>query len=563
MGRRHKVKSESGNNDVIAPLLIFLFYIVWALILTYPLVFHLFSHIPLGDEKVGTVPLFNVWTLQWVIDQLVAGFSNLWDAPIFAPATGTFAFSETQPLSGVLAAPLWLGFQAPAVGYNAIVILFLTLNGWFAYWLLRSWKVAVLPAFLGGLLMASIPFVAQEMGVLQLIAVFGVVWSLLYLSRFLQHSALGLPVKRTGVMLALGTPVTFFTCSYYGLCSVFFLPLAFVFQCSRKLLTLKTARHILGVGLLILVLTGPILWTQQQRLSHYGFRRSEETVKNNSAQLQYYRNYLDHNIFYSQILGQKSGQGQRLFPGVGYILLGTLGLFGSSQKNVKRYLLLATLLALLLSLGLRLDMGGFVPYQWIRNHIPGFAQLRSPFRFAVLVQLHLALLAGLGLHNLGRWFSGQKSLILPVVTGLALVEVLALPLPLQAVPAPTKALPWQIWLNEQPRPVRIVMLPFASTNRVADFEQTVRWMLANRRLQGDMLNGYSGFFPHDHGQLRNLMLQFPTREGIALLKEWGVDYVVVYHHLANAPPPETMAQWLPLVFQDKSNNVGVYSIRGN
>ncbi|HXW00482.1 MAG TPA: hypothetical protein VEC93_18840, partial [Anaerolineae bacterium] len=120
-------------------LRLFLIFTLSALLLTYPLPLRLFSHIPLGSEEAGTVPFFNLWTLQWNIDQQMQGYPSYWDAPIFAPDKGTFAFSEPQPLSALLAAPLWLASGSPALGYNAVVILFLTLNGWFAYWLLRQW----------------------------------------------------------------------------------------------------------------------------------------------------------------------------------------------------------------------------------------------------------------------------------------------------------------------------------------------------------------------------------------------------------------------------------------
>jgi hypothetical protein len=118
--------------STILNLRIFLIFTLSALFLTYPLALRLFSHIPLGSEEAGTVPFFNLWTLQWNIDQQMQGYPRYWDAPIFAPDKGTFVFSEPQPLSALLAAPLWLAFQSPALGYNAVVILFLTLNGWFS-----------------------------------------------------------------------------------------------------------------------------------------------------------------------------------------------------------------------------------------------------------------------------------------------------------------------------------------------------------------------------------------------------------------------------------------------
>ncbi|MBI1879666.1 MAG: hypothetical protein HYR94_15835 [Chloroflexi bacterium] len=141
----------------LSPSRLFLIFTLWALFLTFPLPLHLFSHIPRGSEEAATVPFFNLWTLQWNIDQQMQGYPHYWDAPIFAPDKGTFAFSEPQPLSAVLATPLWLVFQSPALGFNTVVILFLTLNGWFAYWLLRSWRLPHLPCLLAGLLMQSLP----------------------------------------------------------------------------------------------------------------------------------------------------------------------------------------------------------------------------------------------------------------------------------------------------------------------------------------------------------------------------------------------------------------------
>jgi hypothetical protein len=536
---------------------------LWACILTFPLLLHLFSHIPRGSEEAATVPFFNLWTLQWNIDQQVQGYPRYWDAPIFAPDTGTFAFSEPQPLSALLAAPLWLGFASPALGYNVVVILFLTLNGWFAYWLLRCWKQPRLSCLLAGLLMQSLPFVAQEMGVLQLIAVFGFLWTLLFLSRFLTLSS---PHRwQDSFALAFGPPVTFLTCGYYGLFSLFFLPLAFVFQLGRNHLGLKMMGRGLAVGLLSLALTLPLAWAQHQELEIYHFTRSAQTIENNSARLDYYQNFLDYNLLYSQILGLKSDQGQRLFPGLGLFGLACLGLFGWERKNIKLYLLGTAALALLLSLGLRLNIAGIQPYQWVRDYIPGFAQLRSPFRFAVLVQLHLALLAGFGLHNLSYRFPRFQKLLPVSLAALAIFEMLALPLPLQLLPSLAEPAPWQAWLNEQRDPdasrLNIVILPFAQSSKVEDFEQTTRWMLANRFFRGAMLNGYSGFFPADHGRVRDEMLKFPTSTGIQLLRQKRIDYVVIYHNLTNTLAPSLLESHLVLLYWDELENVAVYALK--
>ena len=63
-----------------------LLYAVGAVALTWPLALQPTSGIPLGTEKVATVPLFNLWTLAWNVESLGRGYEGYWQAPIFHPA---------------------------------------------------------------------------------------------------------------------------------------------------------------------------------------------------------------------------------------------------------------------------------------------------------------------------------------------------------------------------------------------------------------------------------------------------------------------------------------------
>ncbi|HMQ54260.1 MAG TPA: hypothetical protein PKD98_19445 [Anaerolineae bacterium] len=550
-------------------LSIFLGFLLGALVLTYPLVRHPLSHIPLGAEPAGTVPLFNLWTLQWNIDQLRQGYPHYWDAPIFAPNTGTFAFSEIQPVTALLAAPLWLVAQAPALGYNAVVILFLTLNGWFSYALLRGWGASPLVAFWTGLLMQALPGVAQEMGVLQLLTLFGFLWTLFFLDRWLRR-----PTWSNVVALAVGPPVTFLTCGYYGLLSLIFLPLALPFLLlNHSAPRTENDRPRRWLGLLAAVglaagLTGPLVVAQQQQLDRYGFSRSDRTIENNSARLVDYAKPLDYNLFYGHLLGLTSEPGQRLFPGLVLISLGLTGLGGKPRRAIKVYLLVAIIVAFFLSLGLRLEVGAFQPYAWLRAVLPGFEQLRSPFRFAYFAQLHLALLAGFGLMNLEAWLNRSSRFSARALAGkllpagvalLAVSEALALPLPLLPLPDLETGAAWQAWINRQPGTPTLVMLPFAASPRAADFEQTVIWMLVNRDLDARMVNGYSGFFPREHARLREAMTRFPSEEGLNLLRQSGVDLVIIYHSLSNIPA--TGPDRLVPVYADPRQNVSIYRLQ--
>jgi hypothetical protein len=105
-----------------------------------------------------------------------------------------------------------------------------------------------------------------------------------------------------------------------------------------------------------------------------------------------------------------------------------------------------------------------------------------------------------------------------------------------------------------------VLLPFAASNAVADFEQTTLWMLESRYFRGQMLNGYSGFFPPSHVELRQQMLQFPTGEAIDFLCKLQVNYLIVYQNLPNAPQDTEVQKYLPLVYQDQINRVAIYKL---
>lgn len=550
-------------------LTIFLSFLGWAIVLTAPLILHPFSHIPQGDEPVTTVPLFNLWTLQWNIDQLMQGYPRYWDAPIFAPLCGTFAFSEPQPLTALLAMPLWLSGPSPALGYNAVILLFLTLNGWFTFWLLRQWSLTSEPAFMGGLLMQSLPFVAAEMGVLQLIAIFGYLWSLLFLTRLAQPNKFPL---RQAICLSVGLSATFLTCGYYGLFSLLFLPwfgLMTLWQSANRRLT---ASYLMVALSLFLLLSGPFLGMQQQQLTQHGFTRSEQTITYNSAQLSHYLNVLDYNFVYAKSLKLKSGAGFRLFPGLLVSLMALLGLLGRSPKRIRYLLALLVLLAFGLSLGLRLDINGLRPYQWLRDFLPGFAQLRSPFRLSVMLQIHLTLLAGFGLqtvqHGLKMLWQRQPPLVQPWLVhscfiALALpllLEPLALPLPLHPVAIARQPRPWQQWLKQQHPSPTVIHLPYARKSSVAHFEQTVRWMLTQRTYQANLVNGYSGFFPPDHATIRQQMAHFPSPASLKLLHEKRTDYVIIHHQHPDALTFEPLSQTLPLAFFDETNHVGIYRL---
>ena len=89
------MRGALGRWWVLLPL-----YAVLAVVVTWPLAAHLGSSMTFGAELTRTVPLLNLWTLEWNQVQIGDGFSDYWNAPIFYPTPGAFALSEPQPLTG-------------------------------------------------------------------------------------------------------------------------------------------------------------------------------------------------------------------------------------------------------------------------------------------------------------------------------------------------------------------------------------------------------------------------------------------------------------------------------
>ena len=550
--------------------------------MTWPLVRHLPTHLPLGTEPAATVPLLNLWTLMWNAQRLAAGYQGYWDAPIFFPARGTFALADPQPATGLLFAPLYFASRNPVLAYNLVLLAFLTLNGYAAAVLAegllggRGTGAAVL----SGLLAQGLPFVFRELGVLQLTPLFPVFFGL--------HSLRGL-VRGQGAKAAVGlgvwTAVTFLTSAYYGLFLGVFLVLAGGVQVVRAgwglgigsgdrdgdrdrdrdrdgewglhpegragRVRVNSERSksrgggwvlgnwvigdwVLGIRYWVLaagvagVLALPVLVPQARLTAKYF--RSERTIRRNSAQWVDYVRLDVRSWGHAGMpwLREEGGSGQRLYPGTGLLGLAVLG-FAAGWRGGRRgwavFCAGGAALAVLISLGLNLHLGEWHPYQLLRSFFPGYAQLRSPFRMAVFVQVFLVGLAALGVGALWGWRgrAGRGLAILIVV--LSLIEVLTPPARLWSADAVLDQPDWARWLATQPEGA-VVMLPFNASGKASDFEDTTVGMVLSLFHGKPLVNGYSGFFPYGYRVTREILEGFPSEEGMARLRKLGVVYVV-------------------------------------
>lgn len=465
-------------------------YGIVSLVTTWPLVLHFTTAIPRGTEREGTVPLFDLWALWWVADRAAHGFTNYWNAPIFYPNQGVTTYSEPLPFLGVLAAPLWWIDTPLPVIYNVVFLTILILNGVFAYRLARALTIPPFPAMLSGVLSITLPIVTKFFGVLPNMALFGVLWTLEGLVRFGAHGTI-----KWAIWAVIGFLATYLTMQQYAL---FFAP----FAAAAAIVALEHQRFRIGaivrlssvgfgISVLLLWFVLPVL----QVHATLGFFRPAELVQALSARPQDFVTRPETAWLSIPPTAQTDTGG--LFPGTLLCLLAGVGGVASIRGDQRRwgvYLMVSIIVAHLLALGLNLNIFGWRPFVTLRATIPGFADVRSPYRFVIIAQACLPILATYALAHMQRPILSWRVMLPVFVSMFAVIENLAAPTPLMALPAHPRTA-WTAWLHEQPNTIVVAHIPFPNGLHVADYEVETWRMVAQMDHHQPMINGYSSYLP--------------------------------------------------------------------
>jgi hypothetical protein len=499
-------------------------YLVASVIVTWPLALHCTTHLPLGTLGTPTVSWFNLWTLEWNALRIRDGFAGYWDAPIFFPARAAFALSEPQGFTGIFFALLELPL-GPVASYNVLLLLTLALNGIGARHLLRTSGVASTAATLGGVLVVASPYAIKELGVLQLLALYPPLFVLAELCK-LQRGEGGV----VWIRLALWWSVTLWTCVYYALFLSLFLVLGLLAAIGKRRMAFKPGKYVF----LALVVGGacaaPLLLAQHRAVNRY--QRSAQMVRSGSADVSAYVQ-LDAAALGARVhpLPTRPPGKFALYPGSALLALAAVGLWRQRRgvhASWVRFCAAACGLAFVLSLGTRWSIAGVVPYErLVQDVLPGFAQLRSPYRFAAFLQVFLVAIAGFGVEEVLRrtrdWRLGR---LIPCVLALCLLENVTLAERLHEFPAEELNAAWVRWLEERPGG-SIAMIPPQHTGRASDFEPVTLSMLQSLVHGHPLVGGFSGFFPPSAEIMADRLWDFPHPSLLDFLRQTGVRYVVV------------------------------------
>lgn len=531
-----------------------------------------FSIVPLSSTEVvvhgdfePVVPLFNAWAVWW--NSRVCIFSSgYWDAPIFAPSAGTFAFSEPQPITGLLAPLVWLGWT-PVLVHNVYSFVTVLLNGVFGGVCATRLARSSLVGGFAAIAFASLPVLANHLHVIQLAAVWPVVW--LWSSLF---AARDCPGWLSGVWFGLATGLMFWVCVHHGLFHLILLGVAlpcvlWPFRRQRlHWLDRDRLKCLAAFGLTTVLLAAPIVLPMKVSLDRYEFERSDQFVERLSAKPRHYVQ-TPASIWSPGPTGLS--EGAELWPGAAVLVLASVGMVAAVRKKVRWAITLAAVgvVAFTLSFGATLRWGDWSPWFWIADRVPGLAQVRSVHRFGMFTHLCLILLACAGL----QWFieaarSLRQSLRITlrvIAIGLAVgcvLEQFPVRKSLSGVPRIDANADWIQAVRKNTTPESFAMcLPMGQGTDLASFRPEAEWMYQATVHGQRLFNGYSGFFPRDYMRFREQL-----GNGTLAADDWtrlynsGLRVLVVDRRRAKLPTLPTTISVFPL--HDDPDGFSVYRL---
>lgn len=484
------------------------------------------SAVPSPAFGSRTVPLFNAWTILWNSLQLHSGFPNYWHAPIFFPASHAFAFSEPQPAT-LLLAPLKPHANNPALAYNCWLILSLTLNGVFAARLLRWLDVPLIFNSAASAAIVLHPLVHHQLDSAQLAPLWPSIWATTAILQ-LRHLACNPSQHRktvtlkgleAGLALCMTAACALHHTLFLALLLLLTSPLAIPFRHLRNWLPGAFA---VALPLLPLV---PAALVIHHALDAPHYVREETLIKQLSVQpADFLRSPPGAILQVPQLIGNTffplNPGWLRLLAGASAILAAASSLLPrvtcpslcDKQICSLRFLATLTLAAALLTLGSQLQIGPFKLWSILAHNIPGFAQVRSPFRFGYFYQTYLLLLAAPGITLLHRKLIGLKLFKhrhrLQFIAALLAACVLACEtLPnkphLVGIPNPAQTPDWISAVQKHlPSGHALLIIPLPPDASAAAFEDTTRRMIHATSHHIPLVNGYSGFFPPAYYELQ-------------------------------------------------------------
>jgi hypothetical protein len=468
---------------------------------------------PLARDARGALPsdlgdpLLNTFLLAWDADRIRHGLVGLWNAPLFFPVSDALALSEHLLGIAVFTAPLqWISGN-PVLVYNVAFLASYVLAGTAMYALVFAlWKRRD-AALIAALAFAFAPHRVLHVSHLQVL-MSG--WMPLCLLGWHRYFATG---SRRALVLAAGSFALLGLSNGYYL-YFFALPVVLVVAdglwwrvregSPQSALTVRRAVFDLTLAAVAVgAIFAPIAAAYLRMRAALGMHRPLGELRGLSAVTADYLKVPPAIALWASRLPD-GGAERSLFPGALVVVLAA-GAFvawaarcgargehasaGANGDNRSAVPLYATMGAL----AFWLSLGPFAPgpYLALIDGIPGFGALRVPARFAVVVALALAVLAGAGAAWLLKRVSRMAALAVTVLLSCTIMlEGYGGPMHMQPFdPSQPGRRPINAWLAIGP-PGGVLELPISVEQASA---ATLPFQFSTLSHGHHTVNGYSGY----------------------------------------------------------------------
>ena len=527
-----------------------LVYLAAAVVYTWPLVWHPGSHLaaPIGPGD----PFLNLWILGFGIKKILreptAVFTGeVFDANIFFPADGTLTYSDHMLLQSAVVAPVYAATQNLALSYNVLFFGSLVASGAAMHAFVRAVVGSTGGAYLAGLAWAFWSYRFAHLLHIQLQALYFLPLAFLFLHRVIAGRR-----KQDAIWLGVMAGLQAISSVYYAVIG------AVGLVAGAVALTVAVGRwrsKVIAGRLLLAAFIGaamiaPIAWIYWHVQQEEGFGRNLFEASRGAATLRSYTQVPPHNVLYGRSgLLPSAGPERELFPGLVVVTLAVIGTVRGRRSDA-RPLVAAMLTVGALGLVLSLGPDGWRDvYAAFQRFVFGFAAIRAPARFSVLVMFALATLAALGWRELNRRSRPSPHPLMLALIVLSGVEFLCVPLPLTAAPPQETAIGQ--WLRNEPKGGPVAYLPLT-----LDIENTPAMVqsLEHGRL---LVNGYSGQRPNFYSALVDTLKSFPSDPSLVALHEIGVRFIV---SPTPVKPDRADVPW-PLVERARFTDGVIYEFR--
>ena len=460
------------------------FFGLIAVLVTYPLVFHLTTHLP-SDVSDGGDAYQNYWNFWWVRQALSAGQNPYWTPLLYAPDGAPLYLHTLNPFNGLVSIPVQFALGL-TVAYNAVLFVSLVLAGYFAYLLVTRVSGSREAGLVGGAVYAFGSYhMMRVQGHTNLLAS---EWLPAYvLCLVLANASTGR--RRTLLVGAgAGSLILAMLCDWHFVVFALFFTVVYT---SHAALSRRSVTPILvagAIGCLWFIVSLPLLGATLAEIgSGATVLPTMDAVRRGSSDLTTFAIPGSLQALWRPWLERLGGQiptyGQEQQGGfLGYVSLALAALAAWRERRRTSVWVIAALVSLLMSLGPYLQVAGNwrfgeagwsvpLPYQLLQQ-LPGLNMMRVPTRFSVLVTLCLSVLVGLGIASLARrWTSRPRTRLVcvPLLLAVLLAEHLAIPLPLVPVSVP----PFYAQLGASGEDGTVMEWPFCKQCAWTNLYQTV------------------------------------------------------------------------------------------